>query len=154
MQYQYDQQAYQAHKDQQHLKILCVMHYVYAGLHLFGLAFLALHYMLMYSMFNNPALQKADPELQNIAPILDLFIWFYILGAIIITVSTVCNFLSARFITQRKNNLFSLIVAGLNCASMPLGTLLGIFTFIVLLRDSVSRLYAERKNMPIESNVA
>jgi hypothetical protein len=37
--------------------------------------------------------------------------------------------------------MFSLVIAGVNCASFPLGTLLGVFTFIVLLRASVRSLY-------------
>ena len=32
-------------------------------------------------------------------------------------------------------------MAGVNCLSMPIGTTLGIFTFVVLLRPSVTALY-------------
>jgi hypothetical protein len=34
-------------------------------------------------------------------------------------------------------------VAGINCLWVPLGTALGVCTFIVLLRESVNKLYAE-----------
>ena len=36
------------------------------------------------------------------------------------------------------------MVAGLNCLHMPLGTLLGVFTFIVLARPSVQALFEQR----------
>jgi hypothetical protein len=53
--------------------------------------------------------------------------------------------LSGRFIAKRRRKLFSLIVAGLSCLSFPLGTALGVFTFIVLLRDTIPELYGERR---------
>ncbi len=44
----------------------------------------------------------------------------------------------------RKNYIFILIVAGLNCAFvMPLGTILGAFTFVVLLRPTVKALFQQ-----------
>ncbi len=54
------------------------------------------------------------------------------------------NILSARFIGQRRNKIFSLVTGGLNCMSFPIGTMLGVFTFVVLSRESVSASY--RKN--------
>ena len=34
-----------------------------------------------------------------------------------------------------------MIVAGLNCVHIPLGTVLGVFTLVVLMRDSVRESY-------------
>jgi hypothetical protein len=39
--------------------------------------------------------------------------------------------------------MFSLIVAGFNCINFPFGTLLGIFTLILLLRPVMPALYHE-----------
>jgi hypothetical protein len=39
------------------------------------------------------------------------------------------------------NYLFCLIIAGLNCAFFPTGTVLGVFSFIVLLREPVKQLF-------------
>jgi hypothetical protein len=49
--------------------------------------------------------------------------------------------ISGRFIRSRRHWMFSLVIAGLLCLSVPLGTVLGVFTLIVLLRDSVKSLY-------------
>lgn len=49
--------------------------------------------------------------------------------------------LSGRFIKQRKNYLFSFILACIACAFVPLGTILGVFTILVLSRDSVKNAY-------------
>jgi hypothetical protein len=42
---------------------------------------------------------------------------------------------------KRRGRIFSLIVAGLNCLCFPFGTVLGVFTFVILLRDSVVEVY-------------
>jgi hypothetical protein len=56
--------------------------------------------------------------------------------------SGVLNVISGLCLRARKGRTFSLVVAGINCLYIPLGTLLGVFTIIVLLRDSVRELYA------------
>jgi hypothetical protein len=53
--------------------------------------------------------------------------------------------LSGRFIQRRVNRTFSIVVSGFLCLFFPFGTILGIFTLIVLTRESVIRLYAEAK---------
>jgi len=55
----------------------------------------------------------------------------------------IVNFLSARFIKARRHRAFSLVVSGFNCLHMPLGTVLGVFTFIVLGRESVREIYED-----------
>ena len=51
--------------------------------------------------------------------------------------SAVLNLLSGLYLRTGKYWTFSIVVAALNCIHMPLGTVLGIFTIMVLLRDSV-----------------
>jgi len=42
---------------------------------------------------------------------------------------------------RRVSRMFCLVVAGLECILMPIGTVLGVFTIIVLARDSVIGLF-------------
>jgi len=53
---------------------------------------------------------------------------------------------SARMMQKRKHRIFSTVMAALICLNAPLGTVLGVFTLIVLSRPSVKDLYdaAER----------
>jgi hypothetical protein len=55
------------------------------------------------------------------------------------------NLAASGFTSSR---LFSLIVAGFMCMFFPFGTALGVFTFIVLTRESVRRLYFETESQP------
>ncbi len=70
-----------------------------------------------------------------------IFKWFYLLGAIWFVASGILNLLSGLFLLARKHRMFSMVVAGMNCLHMPLGTVLGVFTLVVLLRDSVREAY-------------
>jgi hypothetical protein len=54
------------------------------------------------------------------------------------------NVLSGLFLLRKTNRLFSLIVAGLDCLQIPFGTALGVFTIVVLSRETVRQLYGER----------
>lgn len=50
--------------------------------------------------------------------------------------------LAGRALAQRRRYTFCLVIAGVACMFMPFGTVLGVFTIIVLLRDSVKELFA------------
>ena len=46
-------------------------------------------------------------------------------------------FLAARFLAERRRHTFCVVVAAISCTFTPLGTVLGVFTLIVLFRPSV-----------------
>ena len=62
---------------------------------------------------------------------------FFILGEAL----AIANILSGRFLKLRKRYWFSFVIACINCLYMPFGTILGVFTIIVLSRESVKELY-------------
>ncbi|MBD3264791.1 MAG: hypothetical protein GF375_06790 [Candidatus Omnitrophica bacterium] len=124
-------------KDQEHLKILSVFHYVVSVFMFVVASFFIIHIVLGASIVISPETMlddKGHPPPAFIG-------WIFILmGSIVIFGGwslAGCLIAAGRFLTRRKHYLFCLIVAGLNCLFVPLGTILGIFTLIVLLRDSV-----------------
>lgn len=131
--------------DADHLKLLAIFHYIVAGIELLGIGFIFIHYYKFSMMFNNPEIWEHQQGPPPPAGVFDFFIVFYFIAGFFILLAATLNFLSARFITQRKNRIFSLITAGINCLQFPFGTTLGVFTFIVLLRDSVSETYEHKK---------
>lgn len=48
---------------------------------------------------------------------------------------------AGRSLSRRRHYVFCLVAAGLACLSFPLGTALGVFTFMVLQRPSVKALF-------------
>ena len=132
-------------KDAENLRTLAICHYVVSGLSLLGLGFLGLHYSIMRMVFDNPQMwEKAkSPPPFNPDEFLHFFQWFYLLFGVLIVVSGILTLMAGRFIHRRVNRTFSIVIAGFNCLHFPFGTLLGVFTLIVLTKDSVMRLYTE-----------
>ena len=127
--------------DRDHVELLAVFHFVGAGLALLAIGGVAAHYSIMHVVLENPtfwAKSHQPPPPEFIKTILMIF--YLIFGAWFLT-SLVLNLLSGIFLRARKYRIFSLIVAGLNCLHFPLGTVLGVFTFVVLLRNSVREMY-------------
>lgn len=52
-----------------------------------------------------------------------------------------CVALAGRKLHSRTGYIFCMIIAGIECLFMPIGTLLGIFTLLVLLRPTVKALF-------------
>ena len=138
--------------DADHLRVLAICHYITAGLTLLMSGFIPLHYAIMKMVFTNPKLMAPQPGQPAMpfdpAEFFALIQWFYVIAAVFMLSAVILTAISGRFIQRRVNRLFSLIVAGFMCMFFPFGTALGVFTFIVLTRESVRRLYFETESQP------
>lgn len=131
----------QARRDAEHLKLLSIFHFIVAALGVVGIAFLGLHFAFMRAIVMNPETWKNAKSGPPPAFIMDIIPWFYAFALLVIVAGSVLNLLSGLFIRKRRHRMFSIIVGGLNCLQVPLGTLLGVFTIVVLARDSVRQTY-------------
>jgi hypothetical protein len=127
--------------DADHLNLLAIFHFVGAGLALVGILFLLAHFALMHTIFDNPKLWENQRQGPPPAEFFAVFKWFYLVMGVWFLVSGILNVISGCCLRARKHRTFSLVVAGINCVHLPLGTVLGVFTIIVLIRDSVRELY-------------
>jgi len=129
--------------DDDHLRLLSAFHFVMAGLSVLGLLFIVAHYAVMSSVFGNPEMWKTNKGGPPPQEFWWAFQWMYLLLGGLIVAGGVVNFLSGKYLRVKKNRMFCMIVAGVNCLNMPLGMILGVFTFVVLLRPSVRVEYGE-----------
>jgi hypothetical protein len=128
--------------DGEHLKLLSIFHFVGFGLAVLGL-FASLAGMAMFSAIgNNPAMWQNQPNPPP-AEVFGAAKLIYGVMALWTGGSAVLNLLAGIFLRARRHRVFVLIVGGLNCLHIPLGTVLGVFTLVVLLRDSVRPLFDE-----------
>jgi len=95
----------------------------------------------MHVFFENPEMWKHQKGGGPPPEFFAIFKWFYAIFGFVLVTAAVANLLSGLFIRKRKYWTFSLVVAGMDCLQIPFGTVLGVFTFIVLLRDSVRETY-------------
>lgn len=122
-----------------HLPTLSVLHYVYgAFICLTGLAMLMMVFMGVFLNSEWLADQGDEPPPAWLGGFMQVLGW--VLFAVIESIG-VLVILSGRWIAQRRHRTASLIIAGLCCLNFPLGMALGIFTFVVLLSQTVQEEY-------------
>jgi len=132
-------------KDKDHVLLLSIFHFVMVGLGAVGLIFLLFHYMMMSTVFANPHIwenmkdKDGNPVPMPFDPtqFFAAFRWFYLLIGMWGVVSMIVNLIAGFRLRQWRSRTFLLFVAGFNCINFPFGTLLGIFTIMVLTRDSM-----------------
>ncbi|HEX2100013.1 MAG TPA: VOC family protein [Candidatus Synoicihabitans sp.] len=126
-----------------HLRLLALFHYIVGGIGCFFACFPLIHVGLGLLMIVNP---EAIAEGNGDAPPAAVGYFFAGLGLLFVLLGwamAICTIVSGRMIARRRHRTFSIVVAAVLCMFMPFGTVLGVFTLIVLTKDSVQRLYTE-----------
>jgi hypothetical protein len=141
-----------AEQDRQYLQLITIFHYVVAGLTaLFGCVPI-FHLVIGLSMlfggfFNEVAVQGTEEAI-----LMTMFGLMFTFLPLLLIVSfwglAVATAVSGYFIQTRQRRLFSIGVAAINCVLFPFGTVLGVFTIIVLVRPSVVALYEKKAVTP------
>ncbi len=120
-------------EDKAHLKTLSICWYVYAGLNVLGMLCGGL-----YAVLGVVALFAGQAENDDEAVVMGIV--FSVTGVIVMVLtvlSAVLFFLTAKGLANHKRKTLIYICSALACLNVPLGTVLGIFTFIVLGRPQV-----------------
>lgn len=131
------EQAVQRAIDDEHLKLLSIFYYVLGGLNAFC-AFIPLIYVFLGGFF---LIIPMLPESSDAAPLAVFGLLFIVIGFFAFLISAVLAGLkiyAGYCLTKRKGRVFCYFVAALCCLNMPFGTILGVFTFIVLSRPTVT----------------
>jgi len=127
--------------DLQHLKALSICHYVLGGLTAFVSSFFLIHVVMGIMTIASPSFMSGGSGPPPPAAIG----WMFLVigsGAVLVGWTfSVLVIIAGRLLARRKHHLFCMIMAGVCCAWAPLGTVLGVFTLIVLLRPSVKELF-------------
>lgn len=134
--------------DLNHLRWLSIAHYIYAGFialsSLFALIFIAL------GLFAGSLPQgRNDPS-----PEVMRWIFIGVGGAVLVLGLGIATlfFFVGRNIGQRRHHTYCVVMSGIACLSVPIGTLLGVFTLIVLFRPSVKPLFEPRAGVIPQSD--
>jgi hypothetical protein len=125
-------------EDEQYLKLLSIFHYVVGGLAACFACIPIIHFSIGIAMLVG-AIDDAPA-----------FVGLMLAGAGAVAVTlgwtlAVCLIIAGRSLAKRKRYMFCLVIAAISCMFMPFGTVLGVFTIIVLMRSSVKELFAANK---------
>ena len=127
-------------QDEEHLRLLSIFHYVVGGLAaLFSC--LALIYVALGVVF-----VVAPHKMGGHGPPPPPFLgWiFAFIGGVIFVMGEAlagCIIAAGRCLAKWRNYTFALVIAALECLFTPFGTVLGVFTILVLMRPSVKLLF-------------
>ncbi len=130
--------------DEEHLKLLSLGYMISAAtaafFSLFGLMYMMIGLTVGAAMSHSHdvATNASQPPPAFVGWIfggigLAIFLLMIVLAAV--------KFRAGSCIKKRKSRTFCMVVAGISCLEFPYGTVLGVFTFIVLGRESVARLF-------------
>jgi hypothetical protein len=128
-------------RDREQLQLLAIFHYVVAGL-----AALFSFFPLLYSIIGGFLLYAADhPGSSNQEPPPAVLGWvFIVLGTLFFlagVIMAICIFIAGRSLARCKRYSFAFVMACIECLFIPFGTILGVFTIVVLSRESVRGLF-------------
>ena len=138
-------------KGLEQLRLLSIGYYVAAGLTALFSCIPFIHLAIGIAIVSG----KLDGEAKPPPPELG---WIFVAGASVFILIgwslAIGSFLAGRFIARQKNYTFIFVMAIINCMFAPVGTIVGVFTFIVLLRDSVKALFDGKSFAPPAGNQA
>ena len=127
-------------QDDEHLKMLSIFHWVLGGL---GVVFslFPLLYVAMGVFFLSAAPQQNGPN----GPPPETLGWIFVgVGLVTVLIGQTISWLtvySGFLLRDHRNRTMSMVVAAILCLMIPFGTVLGVFTIVVLQRDTVRELY-------------
>ncbi|MBD3851767.1 MAG: hypothetical protein IFK93_10730 [Acidobacteria bacterium] len=124
-------------QDSEHLKLLAIFHYVVAGITALFACIPFLHFFMGLALTAG-AFPDTDPEAQAVGIFIMVFAGLFIVAGW--TLAALIAY-AGRNLQTRRCYTFCLVVAGVECIFMPFGTVLGVFTIIVLMRDSVKEMF-------------
>ena len=130
-------------RDAEHLQLLAIFHYVVAGLAaLFSL--FPLLYTTVGAIFILAARHGTAKPGEDLPP--EFLGWiFAVLGALLFLIGiaiAICILIAGRSLALRKRYSFAFVMACIECLFVPFGTILGVFTIVVLSRESVRGLFS------------
>jgi len=133
------EQERQSILDEEHLKLLSIGYWVWGAIMGAYSLFMAAYFLFIGFFF------AAIPTGSDAPPA--FFRWIFVAIAVVVLciAGTISGLQIANgfWIRRRTHRVASMVLAGFSCMSVPIGTMLGVFSFIVFARPSVRALYGE-----------
>ena len=125
-------------QDLEHLRLLSIFHYIVAALTFLFACLPLIHLFFGIAMITGWEGFEGDKPPAFVGWFLTCFAGVFILAGWTLAI---CIAQAGRYLMQRTHYTFCLVIAAIACILMPLGTALGIFTIIVLMRPSVREMF-------------
>ncbi len=130
----------ESQKDVSDLNTLSILHYVWSGI--LGLTTLGMigYFLLLGGVFGASA-ASGGADAGGMAVAAGIMVVLLVVFGLVLAGLCVLHLLAASGLRKRTRRTVTYIASALMCMSFPLGTALGVWTFVVLSRPSVKALY-------------
>ena len=132
-------------QDLEHLRLLSIFHYILGGIMACIACIPLIHVAMGLLIIFSPAFFGGHGQnLSDNSPPVFIGWFFVILGGLFVFlgwVIAVLTVLAGRNLARQRCHTFCFVVACLLCVAMPFGTVLGVFTILVLNRNTVKTLF-------------
>ncbi|MBN1226776.1 MAG: hypothetical protein JXA79_07270 [Deltaproteobacteria bacterium] len=129
-------------EDLKHLDLLALFHYIMGGITAFFACIPFIHVFIGLAIVSGIFFEQFD---RSGPP--SFFGWFFVIfGSLFILLGwclAVFMFITGKKLKHRKNRIFCMVVAGVECMFMPFGTVLGVLTLIALSKDSIKEIFGD-----------
>jgi hypothetical protein len=132
------------------LRLLSIGYYIQGGISAFYTLLMLGYSAVASAVFASILKTASESSQQEMPPALLPII--SILLAIVLGLAcayTACLFLAGYWLRHSRNMLLVQVFAALNCLAIPYGTVLGIFTFMVLQRPAAKQMFRNTAAPPL-----
>ncbi len=139
-------------QDDEHLRLLSMFHYIAAGIIGLCACFPVIHLAVGLGMLLAPEEFSSSEQSSGPDRLVGLFFTLFA-GAFIMVgwAFAIATAYAGRCLARREKRTCCFVVAAVNCLNTPIGTVLGVFTIIVLMRPSVEELFAAKQRESSEA---
>ncbi|HET6442125.1 MAG TPA: hypothetical protein VFH53_07095 [Phycisphaerae bacterium] len=127
-------------RDEEHLRLLKIFYYIFGGIVAFQASIPLIHVAIGIIILIAAAAGGGG----DAGPPAVMGLLFVCIGGAMVLIGwtlAICAFFAARCLSRRTAYVFCFAIAVLSCLCIPYGTVLGIFTIIVLVRPSVKAIF-------------
>jgi len=125
-------------RDAEHVRLLAIFHYALAGLQAFASCIFVIFVIVgLVGIVGGTQARGGGPSAV-------FGIFFLTMGLVAMGIGVteaLLLYIAGRFLGERSHYTYCLVIAILSCLSFPLGTVLGVFTLVVLSRPSVKETF-------------
>lgn len=123
------------------LETLAILHYVWGGLKIFASLFILIYVLMGIGMVAG-GVYEGDFGMQFAG---GMFLVFGGISFLLVVAIGILNILCGRYLQQKKNRVFCIVMSALACMNAPLGTLLGIFTIIEIEKPEIKAMFETKE---------
>jgi hypothetical protein len=121
-----------------HVRLLAIFHYVLAGLAVVGSFLPGLYVAMGWALLSGTSFVGKN---SNATPPPPQIGWIFIaLGVALMAAAlgfAVLVLMAGRFLSRTRHWTYCIVTAALSCALFPFGTILGVFTIVILVKPEV-----------------